>query len=119
MAAADLASYVANATGAPHSALGSLHRDWRGALEAAFQSRLAALAEDASMPLCVLLPSADPAPGGYALAIAGDLSLVANGASAALEDSRSLHVDHSVPSSDIIQSLWRAARWTSCRLKDM
>ena len=72
MCAAGLACYVANATGAPPSAPESLHRDWRGPLEAAFQSRLAALAEDASMPLCVLLPSVEPPPGAHTLAVSGD-----------------------------------------------
>ena len=73
MSCPGLAYYLADATGAAPGAFDEVSRDWRGALEAAFQSRLAALAEDASMPLCVLLPAADPAPVALARTAPGDL----------------------------------------------
>jgi hypothetical protein len=68
------ATYLADVTGVPQAASGRPGSDWRGALESAFQSRLAALAEDASMPLCVLLPGPEPLTGQRALAVTGEPS---------------------------------------------
>ena len=65
------AAYLADVAGVPDTVNGSTGGEWRGALESAFQSRLAMLAEDATMPLCVLLPAPDPLSGQRALAISG------------------------------------------------